>query len=249
MRSAVPLCLPAGARLVSGTCPGGSLGWQAPQACSQTHRWRRSRAPAPRNLRPTPHPLTPPTPTPEQGLCTPHEVFVAIAAEGYQVSYRRVPMSRERTPQAADLDQLLAQMGNHPAGKEVRAGLPACSAWHGVHGLDLLGLGKLRVRCRGAAGASLRPEPRQGAAQPACACAACRAPLVPRASSSALPTTPLRLLCLLCRRSCTSSCPEPPPAPRRASPPQQRPPTCSCRPSGAPRRPPPRRRRRGSALG
>ncbi len=34
-----------------------------------------------------------------QGLCTPREVFVAIAAEGYQISYRRLPMSRERTPQ------------------------------------------------------------------------------------------------------------------------------------------------------
>lgn len=34
-----------------------------------------------------------------QGMCTPSEVFVAVAAEGYQVSYRRVPMSRERTPQ------------------------------------------------------------------------------------------------------------------------------------------------------
>ncbi|PSC67685.1 paladin isoform X1 [Micractinium conductrix] len=55
----------------------------------------------------------------DQGLCTPREVFVAIAAEGYQISYRRVPMSRERTPQAADLDQLQAQMGSHPAGKEV----------------------------------------------------------------------------------------------------------------------------------
>jgi hypothetical protein len=49
-------------------------------------------------------------------------VFVALAAEGYQVGYRRVPMSRERTPQAADLDQLLAQMGGAPADKEVRAG-------------------------------------------------------------------------------------------------------------------------------
>ncbi|EFN52818.1 hypothetical protein CHLNCDRAFT_26452 [Chlorella variabilis] len=59
------------------------------------------------------------------GLCTPREVFVAIAAEGYQISYRRVPMSRERTPQPADLDQLTAQMGNHPAGKEV-GGRGAC---------------------------------------------------------------------------------------------------------------------------
>eukprot|EP00887_Chlorella_sp_A99_P002448 scaffold10.g2448.t1 len=37
----------------------------------------------------------------DTGLCTPSEVFVAVAAEGYQVSYRRVPMSRERTPQVA----------------------------------------------------------------------------------------------------------------------------------------------------
>lgn len=43
-------------------------------------------------------------------MCTPLEVFVGIAAEGYQISYRRVPMSRERTPQAADLDHLHAQM-------------------------------------------------------------------------------------------------------------------------------------------
>lgn len=72
------------------------------------------------SVAPTHPPTPPPNPARAQGLCTPREVFVAIAAEGYQVSYRRVPMSRERTPQAADLDQLLAQMGNHPAGKEVR---------------------------------------------------------------------------------------------------------------------------------
>jgi hypothetical protein len=70
-----------------------------------------------------------------QGLCTPREVFVAIAAEGYQISYRRVPMSRERTPQAGDLDLLLAQMGNHPAGREVRRG-----RWVGG-GLGWAGLG------------------------------------------------------------------------------------------------------------
>lgn len=54
-----------------------------------------------------------------QGLCTPQEVFVGLAAEGYQISYRRVPMSRERTPQALDLDQLYLQMGNHPGGKQI----------------------------------------------------------------------------------------------------------------------------------
>jgi hypothetical protein len=71
-----------------------------------------------------------------QGLCTPREVFVAIAAEGYQISYRRVPMSRERTPQAGDLDLLLAQMGNHPAGREVRQG-----RWVGGWVVSWLGLG------------------------------------------------------------------------------------------------------------
>jgi hypothetical protein len=54
-----------------------------------------------------------------QGMCTPAEVYAGIAAEGYQISYRRVPMSRERTPQAADLDQLHLQMSNHPGGKSI----------------------------------------------------------------------------------------------------------------------------------
>lgn len=43
-------------------------------------------------------------------MCTPSEVFVGIAAEGYQITYKRVPMSRERTPQAVDLDQLHMQI-------------------------------------------------------------------------------------------------------------------------------------------
>jgi len=55
----------------------------------------------------------------DTGMCTPSEVFVGMAAEGYQISYRRVPMSRERTPQAADLDHLHLQMTNHPGGRRV----------------------------------------------------------------------------------------------------------------------------------
>lgn len=51
-----------------------------------------------------------------QGLCTPSEVFVALAAEGYRLSYQRAPMSRERTPQPADLDALQRQMTNYPPG-------------------------------------------------------------------------------------------------------------------------------------
>ena len=44
------------------------------------------------------------------GLATPMELFQSIAAEGYQMSHRRVPLSRERTPEAADLDILHQQV-------------------------------------------------------------------------------------------------------------------------------------------
>lgn len=50
-------------------------------------------------------------------MCTPAEVFIGLAAEGYQLSYRRVPLSRERTPQAVDLNHLHQQMTNHPGDK------------------------------------------------------------------------------------------------------------------------------------
>jgi hypothetical protein len=60
--------------------------------------------------------ILPPRCAPAQGLCTPAEVFLALAAEGYQLSYQRAPMSRERTPQPQDLDQLHRQMTNHPPG-------------------------------------------------------------------------------------------------------------------------------------
>ena len=46
------------------------------------------------------------------GLATPALVFSSLAEEGFVLKYRRIPMSRERTPQAADLDQLLAQMAS-----------------------------------------------------------------------------------------------------------------------------------------
>ncbi len=55
----------------------------------------------------------------DSGMCTPLEVLIGLAAEGYQINYRRVPLSRERTPQAADLNHLYEQMANHPGdGKE-----------------------------------------------------------------------------------------------------------------------------------
>jgi Inositol hexakisphosphate len=53
----------------------------------------------------------------DSGMCTPSEVFIGLAAEGYQINYRRVPLSRERTPQAADLNHLHQQMTNHPGEK------------------------------------------------------------------------------------------------------------------------------------
>ena len=48
------------------------------------------------------------------GLATPLEVWQSLAAEGFQLTYRRVPLSRERTPEAADLDVLHAQLMQQP---------------------------------------------------------------------------------------------------------------------------------------
>ncbi len=52
----------------------------------------------------------------DAGLATPLEVYQGLAADGYQVSYRRVPLSRERTPEAADLDVLHQQLMTQPVG-------------------------------------------------------------------------------------------------------------------------------------
>lgn len=41
---------------------------------------------------------------------TPRNVYEALRAEGYAVSYRRIPLSRERTPVASDLQDLYLQM-------------------------------------------------------------------------------------------------------------------------------------------
>ena len=50
----------------------------------------------------------------DAGLASPLEVHQGLAADGYQVSYRRVPLSRERTPEAADLDVLHHQLMTQP---------------------------------------------------------------------------------------------------------------------------------------
>ncbi|KAK9808828.1 hypothetical protein WJX72_004439 [[Myrmecia] bisecta] len=55
----------------------------------------------------------------DRGLSTPLEVYQGLAAEGYQLTYRRVPLSRERTPEAADLDVLHHQLLMQPEGKHV----------------------------------------------------------------------------------------------------------------------------------
>ncbi|KAK9804170.1 hypothetical protein WJX73_008272 [Symbiochloris irregularis] len=55
----------------------------------------------------------------DMGLATPLEVFQSLAAEGFQINYRRIPLSRERTPEAADLDVLHSQMVVQPEGKQV----------------------------------------------------------------------------------------------------------------------------------
>ncbi len=46
------------------------------------------------------------------------QVFAALAAEGFQLAAARVPLSRERTPEAADLDTLLAQHALPPPGNQ-----------------------------------------------------------------------------------------------------------------------------------
>ena len=55
----------------------------------------------------------------DAGLATPLEVWQGLAAEGYQLSYRRVPLSRERTPEAADLDVLHQQLMTQPVGESI----------------------------------------------------------------------------------------------------------------------------------
>ena len=62
------------------------------------------------------------------GLATPLEVFQSLAAEGFQITYRRIPLSRERTPEAADLDVLHSQLLLQPEGLSVIHGQ------HGLHG-------------------------------------------------------------------------------------------------------------------
>ena len=44
------------------------------------------------------------------------QLYMGLASEGYEMSYRRIPLSRERTPEAADLDTLHSQLQNQPAG-------------------------------------------------------------------------------------------------------------------------------------
>lgn len=46
---------------------------------------------------------------PEGGLSTAQQVFERFRSQGFALSYRRIPLSRERTPEAADLEALWAQ--------------------------------------------------------------------------------------------------------------------------------------------
>lgn len=54
------------------------------------------------------------------GRCDPRccrlQVFVRLAEEGFQLASARVPLSRERVPQAADLDTLRSLHAPPPAG-------------------------------------------------------------------------------------------------------------------------------------
>lgn len=55
----------------------------------------------------------------DHGVATPLEVYQGLVAEGYQLSYRRLPLSRERTPVAADLDALNTQLMVQPEGNNL----------------------------------------------------------------------------------------------------------------------------------
>ncbi|KXZ42240.1 hypothetical protein GPECTOR_176g221 [Gonium pectorale] len=48
-------------------------------------------------------------------LLTPLELMQQLEEAGYRLSYRRIPLSRERTPEAADVDALHSQLAEAPA--------------------------------------------------------------------------------------------------------------------------------------
>ncbi|GFR48167.1 hypothetical protein Agub_g10003 [Astrephomene gubernaculifera] len=48
-------------------------------------------------------------------LLSPLELMQQLAEAGYRISYRRIPLSRERTPEAADVDALHAQLADSAA--------------------------------------------------------------------------------------------------------------------------------------
>jgi len=52
------------------------------------------------------------------------QLYMGLASEGYEMSYRRIPLSRERTPEAADLDTLHSQLQYQPPGAGLVASLP-----------------------------------------------------------------------------------------------------------------------------
>lgn len=52
---------------------------------------------------------------PSDGLSTAQQVFERFKNEGYSLSYQRIPLSRERTPEAADLEALWAQTRAAPS--------------------------------------------------------------------------------------------------------------------------------------
>ena len=64
----------------------------------------------------------------DQGVATPLEVYQGLVAEGYQLSYRRLPLSRERTPVAADLDALNTQLMVQPEGTSRAPAQAPCQA-------------------------------------------------------------------------------------------------------------------------
>lgn len=48
--------------------------------------------------------------TPDHGIATTKQVFIHLRKMGYRVEYKRIPLSRDRTPIASDIDHMQLQL-------------------------------------------------------------------------------------------------------------------------------------------
>jgi len=58
--------------------------------------------------------------TPDHGIATTKQVFIHLRKMGYRVEYKRIPLSRDRTPIASDIDHMQLQLKcKNPGGRVV----------------------------------------------------------------------------------------------------------------------------------